>query len=90
MLDTMPAQSARWRWIGRHELDHVPVDHDLACILEIDRDAVSDHRLDLAQSPIRAVGVGYEDPAYFSREYKKHFGAPPQRDIARLRSTLEH
>jgi AraC-like DNA-binding protein len=36
-----------------------------------------------------AARVGYEDPAYFSREYKKHFGAPPQRDIARLRSTLE-
>jgi AraC-like DNA-binding protein len=34
-----------------------------------------------------AVRVGYEDPSYFSREYKKHFGAPPQRDIARLRST---
>jgi AraC-like DNA-binding protein len=36
-----------------------------------------------------AVRVGYEDPAYFSREYKKQFGAPPQRDIARLRSSLE-
>ena len=36
-----------------------------------------------------AVRVGYEDPAYFSREYKKHFGAPPQRDIARLRGDLE-
>jgi len=34
--------------------------------------------------------VGYEDPAYFSRDYKKLFGAPPQRDIARLRSSLEH
>lgn len=33
--------------------------------------------------------VGYEDPAYFSREYKKLFGAPPQRDIAQLRSSLE-
>ncbi|HXG92543.1 MAG TPA: AraC family transcriptional regulator [Blastocatellia bacterium] len=33
--------------------------------------------------------VGYEDPSYFSREYKKLFGAPPQRDIARLRSNLE-
>jgi AraC-like DNA-binding protein len=32
--------------------------------------------------------VGYEDPAYFSRDYKKHFGEPPQRDIARLRSEL--
>ena len=33
--------------------------------------------------------VGYEDPSYFSRDYKKLFGAPPQRDIARLRSNLE-
>lgn len=33
--------------------------------------------------------VGYEDPAYFSRDYKKLFGAPPQRDIAQLRSNLE-
>ena len=32
--------------------------------------------------------VGYEDPSYFSREYKKHFGEPPQRDISRLRMTL--
>jgi AraC-like DNA-binding protein len=32
--------------------------------------------------------VGYEDPSYFSRDYKKLFGSPPQRDIARLRSTL--
>lgn len=33
--------------------------------------------------------VGYEDPAYFSRDYKKLFGAPPHRDIARLRGSLE-
>lgn len=33
--------------------------------------------------------VGYEDPAYFSRDYKKLFGAPPQRDINRLRGSLE-
>lgn len=32
--------------------------------------------------------VGYEDPAYFSRDYKKLFGSPPQRDIANLRSNL--
>ena len=32
--------------------------------------------------------VGYEDPSYFSREYKKLFGIPPHRDIARLRSNL--
>ena len=43
-----------------------------------------------ASSQARAgFRVGYEDPSYFSREYKKLFGAPPQRDIARLRSDLE-
>jgi len=33
--------------------------------------------------------VGCEDPAYFSRDYKKLFGAPPLRDIAKLRNRLE-
>jgi AraC-like DNA-binding protein len=33
--------------------------------------------------------VGYKDPSYFSREYKKLFGAPPQRDLTKLRSSLE-
>lgn len=30
--------------------------------------------------------VGYDSPSQFSREYKRLFGAPPQRDIERLRS----
>lgn len=34
--------------------------------------------------------VGYENPSYFSRDYKRLFGAPPRRDIAMLRSRLEH
>lgn len=41
--------------------------------------------LDAASAGFR---VGYEDPSYFSRDYKKQFGAPPQRDINRLRSEL--
>jgi AraC-like DNA-binding protein len=32
--------------------------------------------------------VGYDDPSYFSRDYKKLFGAPPQRDIAKLRGNI--
>jgi len=42
--------------------------------------------LDVANAGFR---VGYEDPSYFSREYKKLFGAPPHRDISRMRSKLE-
>ena len=33
--------------------------------------------------------VGYQDPSHFSRDYKRHFGAPPHGDIASLLSSLE-
>jgi transcriptional regulator GlxA family with amidase domain len=29
--------------------------------------------------------VGYESPSQFSREYRRHFGAAPAADAARLR-----
>jgi AraC-like DNA-binding protein len=29
--------------------------------------------------------VGYESPSQFSREYQRLFGAPPRREITRLR-----
>lgn len=41
--------------------------------------------LDAASAAFR---VGYGDPSYFSRDYKKQYGAPPQRHIAMLRSEL--
>jgi AraC-like DNA-binding protein len=41
--------------------------------------------LDAASAGFR---VGYEDPSYFSRDYKKLFGSPPQLDIAKLRIRL--
>ncbi len=44
-----------------------------------------DDALDAAEAGFR---VGYEDASYFSRDYKKHFGEPPGRDIARLREQL--
>ena len=43
--------------------------------------------LDAASAGFR---VGYDDPSYFSRDYKKLFGAPPHRDVAKMRSSLEH
>lgn len=38
--------------------------------------------LDAASAGYR---VGYEDAAHFNREYKRHFGMPPMRDMGRLR-----
>jgi len=32
-----------------------------------------------------AYRVGYQDAAYFNREYKSLFGIPPMRDVQRLR-----
>jgi AraC-like DNA-binding protein len=32
-----------------------------------------------------AYQVGYNDAAYFSRDYKSLFGKPPKRDVQRLR-----
>ncbi|MCP3097834.1 AraC family transcriptional regulator [Myxococcus sp. K15C18031901] len=48
-------------------------------------------RLMLAQPMDAAMAghsVGYESPSQFSREYSRMFGAPPSRDIARLRESL--
>src|SRR5438105_7248650 len=42
--------------------------------------------LDAASAAFR---VGYQDQSHFSREYKRHFGAPPHGDIASMRSRLE-
>ena len=34
-----------------------------------------------------AYHVGYEDQSHFNRDYKRQFGEPPTRNIARLRET---
>ena len=53
--------------------------------LEEARRLMLGENMDVAGAAFR---VGYEDPSYFSREYKKVFGIPPLRDIAKLRGTL--
>ena len=39
--------------------------------------------LDAAEAGFR---VGYDSPSQFSREYRRLFGAPPVRDMGRLRA----
>ena len=56
---TRPTSSARRR-VGWPKLDAVPVDDELACVLEGHRDAVADHRLDLPQAPVRPFRMAHE------------------------------
>ena len=35
-----------------------------------------------------AIRVGYDDASHFNREYKRLFGAPPMRDVERLREAV--
>jgi transcriptional regulator GlxA family with amidase domain len=44
-------------------------------------------RLIASPQSVAAIGfdVGYESPSQFSREYSRLFGAPPAKDLARLR-----
>lgn len=48
-------------------------------------------RLRLLSNPANVAGaayaVGYESASQFSREYRRQFGVPPSRDVARLRDT---
>jgi AraC-like DNA-binding protein len=37
-----------------------------------------------------AFAVGYESASQFSREYLRQFGAPPVRDLRRLRQSIEN
>lgn len=47
-------------------------------------------RLLLENHEVAAVGyaIGYESASHFSRDYRRHFGAPPGRDIAALRAKV--
>lgn len=53
------------------------------------QDARSLMLVDGLDAAAAAFRVGYESPSQFSREYRRHFGEPPARDIARLRASPE-
>jgi len=50
--------------------------------LQVARRLMVSEGLDAAEAGYR---VGYDDPSHFSRDYKRHFGEPPMRDVERLR-----
>ncbi|MGC4009581.1 MAG: AraC family transcriptional regulator [Pseudomonas sp.] len=60
-----------------------PLQYQKQLRLQEARRLIITKRLDAASA---GHSVGYDSPSQFSREYKRLFGAPPQRDIEKLRS----
>jgi AraC-like DNA-binding protein len=63
--------------------DMSPLQYQKQLRLQEARRLMLGENLDAAGAGYR---VGYEDPSHFSRDYKRHFGDSPIRDIERLRS----
>lgn len=59
-----------------------PLQYQKQLRLQEARRLLLSERCDVATAAHR---VGYESPSQFSREYSRHFGAPPLRDVGRLR-----
>lgn len=59
-----------------------PLQYQKHLRLQAARNLMLSERLDAATA---AFQVGYESPSQFSREYNRQFGAPPLRDVAKLR-----
>ncbi len=59
-----------------------PLQYQKQLRLQEARRLMVSENLDAAEAGFR---VGYDDASQFSREYKRHFGEPPMRDVQRLR-----
>jgi Helix-turn-helix domain len=62
---------------------HCPLQYQKQLRLQEARQLMLNENLDASSAGGR---VGYESPSQFSREYSRLFGAPPQRDVMRMRS----
>jgi AraC-like DNA-binding protein len=60
-----------------------PLQYQKRLRLQESRRLILNEALDAASAGFR---VGYESPSQFSREYRRLFGQPPQRDMALLRT----
>jgi AraC-like DNA-binding protein len=59
-----------------------PLQYQKELRLQEARRLMLSENLDAGEAGFR---VGYEDQSHFSRDYKRHFGEPPMRDVERMR-----
>ncbi|MFN7943929.1 MAG: AraC family transcriptional regulator [Blastocatellia bacterium] len=60
-----------------------PLQYQKLLRLQEARQLMLNQNMDAGQA---ASLIGYESASQFSREYRRVFGAPPQRDVRRMRS----
>jgi AraC-like DNA-binding protein len=60
-----------------------PLQYQKELRLQEARRLMLSENLDAGEAGFR---VGYEDQSHFNRDYKRHFGEPPMRDVERLRA----
>jgi AraC-like DNA-binding protein len=85
-IDDLAAQASMSNSTFHHHFRSItalsPLQYQKQLRLQEARRLMLAERMDAATA---AFQVGYESPSQFSREYNRHFGAPPLRDITKLR-----
>ncbi len=66
-------------------MDMSPLQFQKLIRLQEARQLMLGENLDASSAGYR---VGYDDPSHFSRDYKRHFGEAPGRDVSRLRELI--
>lgn len=85
------AEEARMSTSSLHEhfrdiTNMSPLQYQKQLRLQEARRLILTHAMDAATAGHR---VGYDSPSQFSREYRRQFGAPPLKDVTRLRAEPE-
>lgn len=85
------AEEARMSTSSLHEhfrdiTNMSPLQYQKQLRLQEARRLILTHSMDAATAGHR---VGYDSPSQFSREYRRQFGAPPLKDVSRLRAEPE-
>lgn len=82
LADRAHMSPSTFRQHFRHLTGVSPLQYQKQLRLQEARQLMLNEHLDAGSAAGR---VGYESPSQFSREYSRLFGAPPQRDITRMR-----
>lgn len=85
LAEDLGMSSTRFHHHFKAVTDMSPLQFQKSLRLQEARRLLLSEDLDAASAGYR---VGYDDASHFSRDYKRHFGHSPMRDVERLRGTV--